>query len=229
MNSHKPLTAGEIEEIKSLEAKATPGPWAWEFTGDDNTCAVGTVMDENDNFVAGMVDGDADTIVVDSVCREVTNQQDAAFIAAARNALPRLLSLLTPPPDAAVREAVEFSAEVRCNRLARGILRIGKKLRVMRADMASQTDALIAAMHAINDAGLLMPDEVLDYISGVRAVQAPRLTREQVRAALSLLSEMDKMLGEDIQPEDDRPAALAMQRFCAAFPEAFAGEVGRGE
>ena len=58
-------------------------------------------------------------------------------------------------------------------------------------------------------------ETLLDY---ARA-ETPRLTREQKESALHLLSEMDKMLGEDMQPDDERPAALAMQRFCAAFPE----------
>lgn len=185
MNSHKPLTAGEIEEIKSLEAKATPGPWAWEFTGDDNTCAVGTVMDENDNFVAGMVDGDADTIVVDSVCREVTNQQDAAFIAAARNALPRLLSLLPPPSDAAVREAVEW---------------LNDELRTA---------------PVVGNKPLIWTCEA-DYLRTLlRAVQAPRMTGEQVSA---LITARRNLLAAEC------PVTVSL--LAAVFPEAFAGEVG---
>jgi len=83
-----------------------------------------------------------------------------------------------------------------------------------RADMASQTDALIAAMHAINDAGILMPDEVFNFVSTKRAVQAPRLTAEQVEA-LWAAHDFLKPYG-----------AHGVVR--AAFPEAFAGEVGRG-
>lgn len=164
MDSHKPLTAGEIEELKALEAKATPGPWAWEFTGDDNTCAVGTVMDENDNFVAGMIDGDADTVVVDSVCPEVSNQQDAAFIAAARNILPRLLSMLTPPPDAAVREAVEQ---------VDGEIRVGEKVGL------------------INDLSSI-PVEIKTLRTLLRAVQAPRLTAEQRKVMRQMISMLEK-------------------------------------
>ena len=73
-----------------------------------------------------------------------------------------------------------------------------------------------------------LEDHLDTLLSYIRAVQAPLLTGEQIEAALHLLSEMDKMLGEDIQPDDDRPAALAMQRFCAAFPGVFGKEVGRG-
>ena len=131
--------------------------------------------------------------------------------------LPRLLSLLTPPPDAALREAVEFSAEARCSRLARGILRIGKKLRVMRADMASQTDALIAAMYAINDAGILMPDEVLNYVSTERAVQAPRPSSEQHRVVRIAV------INADLRGDTEESEALR-----EAFPGAFEGEAGRG-
>ena len=126
------------------------------------------------------------------------------FCALMFDAMPILLSKLTPPPDAAVREVVERENHYRQEWL------------YVKAQLVSQK----AQETCINS--------LREENAALRAVQAPRLTREQVRAALSLLSEMDKMLGEDIQPEDDRPAALAMQRFCAAFPEAFAGGVGRG-
>ena len=85
----------------------------------------------------------------------------------------------------------------------------------MCADMASQTDALIAAMHAINDAGILMPDGVLDYASGVRAVQAPRLTTEQV----NYLRQMDAYF--EHTGTDGFRNGLRLY-----WPEAFAGEVG---
>ena len=135
----------------------------------------------------------------------------------------------TPPPDAAVREAVEFSAEARCSRLARGILRIGKKLRVMRADMASQTDALIAAMYAINDAGILMPDEVLNYVSTERAVQAPRLTPEQVEAVKMAETLLTDTMSDYGDCEHDVGHCICKYHsgvfnLRAAFPEVFAGE-----
>ena len=177
-DKRKPLTTAEIEELRELEAKATPGPWE---VGETDKYGQQTVGDKFITLLSCWHHS------VESL--EEESIANASLIAVMRNALPRLLSMLTPPTDAAVREAVE--------RLTFG--------------MAQDFVPLTADIEVI-----------------IRAVQAPRLTLEQVRAALSLLSEMDKMLGEDIQPEDDRPAALAMQRFCAAFPEAFAGEVGRG-
>lgn len=112
-----------------------------------------------------------------------------------------LMSMLTQPTDAAVREAVRYA-------FRDGVNGFGM--------YESETGPYIPAKAY---------DKLLSYI---RAVQATRLTREKREAAKALLSEMDKMLGDDIQPDDDRPAALAMQRFCAAFPEVFAGEVDRG-
>ena len=183
MDSRKPLTAGEIEELKKAYSHARE-------TG--NIELIFKVM--NDVF----------------------------------DALHRLLSLLTPPPDAAVREAVEFSAEARCSRLARGILRIGKKLRVMRADMASQTDALIAAMYAINDAGILMPDEVLNYVSTERAVQAPRLTGVQMEAVRNVNRKTESL--QCICGDGYLCARCEiLGELSSAFPGAFEGEVGRGE
>lgn len=207
IDQHKPLTAEELKELRELEAKATPVPWAWESTGEDNTCAVGTVMDENDNFISGMVEQDADTIVVDSVCPEVSNQQDAAFIAAARNVLPRLLTMLTSPTDAALREAVE-----RLEKVAYFKVRSGEKL----VDAHPHLRTLL------------------------RAVQAQRLTKEQVEAVESMQEALefyaskysyenradgDESGYEMIQPEvfDDMGAKAreALQKHDAAFPEAF--------
>ena len=62
MDSRKPLTAGEIEELAHVNREIQDCGGVW-------------------------LDYQASKIV---------------------NALPRLLSLLTPPPDAAVREAVEW-------------------------------------------------------------------------------------------------------------------------
>lgn len=186
MNNHKPLTVGEIEELKRISADYDKHGVEWK---------------------------------------------EAMFVL---EALPRLLFMLTSHPDAAVKEAVEFSAEARCSRLARGILRIGKKLRVMRADMASQTDALIAAMYAINDAGILMPDEVLNYVSTERAVQAPRLTPEQVEAVKMAETLLTDTMSDYGDCEHDVGHCICKYHsgvfsLRSAFPDLFTGEVGRGE
>lgn len=215
MDSRKPLTEREIFELMDLELKATPGEWQAHDLG-------ASVHAPDGNPLCRMLPAMMSTVWDNSV-----------FIAAARNALPRLLSLLTPPPDAAVREAVGFSAEARCSRLARGILRIGKKLRVMRADMASQTDALIAAMYAINDAGILMPDEVLNYVSTERAVQAPRLTPEQVEAVKMAETLLADTMSDYGDCEHDVGHCICKYHsgvfsLRSAFPDLFTGEVGRG-
>lgn len=106
-DEHKPLSAAEIEKLRALDAKATPGPWAFSPYGDENKCGIGVVMDENDEPIAGLDDTE-DGIVVESVAPEVEGHANAAIIAAMRNALPRLLAMLTPPADAAVREAMEY-------------------------------------------------------------------------------------------------------------------------
>jgi len=109
MDSRKPLTAGEIEELRELEAKATPGPWRDDhrvgcvaiYPGKKVNC----ICESEETRIAywhGAWVGENDG------CWTVPEDVDAnaALIAAMRNIFPRLLSLLTPPPDAAVREAV---------------------------------------------------------------------------------------------------------------------------
>ena len=107
----QPLSAAEIEELRELESKATKGPWAFSPYGDENRCGVGVVMDENDEPIVGL-DETEDGIVVEPVAPEVDGYANTALITAMRNALPRLLAMLTPPADAgerleAVRDAIE--------------------------------------------------------------------------------------------------------------------------
>ena len=92
-DEHKPLTAAEIEDLRKLEAKATPGPWAFGPYGDENKYGVGVVMDENDEPIVGLDETD-DGIVVESVAPEVDGYANAALIAAMRNALPALLRVV---------------------------------------------------------------------------------------------------------------------------------------
>lgn len=94
---HKPLSAAEIEDLRELEAKATPGEWR----ADINGC--GWVYTRPGS-------GDTSKIRCD-------REEHAALIAAMRNALPRLLSMLTPPADATV--PVEIFSAVTCNKCKR--------------------------------------------------------------------------------------------------------------
>lgn len=241
MDSSKPLTAGELEIDCGAFGKirrASP-PAKGDFAIKDGRLTLlgciqrGLVTLSREELLPFLDAMDAQDAQIQTL-----NERIIELDLEAMEKCRRVDSLLTPPSDAAVREAVAFSVEARCSRLARGILRISKKLRVMRADMASQTDALIAAMHAINDAGLLMPDEVLDYTSGVRAAQAPRLTEEQVEAAFREGYELGNDDGRNIDvfchikqhnPESNPDFAWEHSNTRrAAFPEAFAGEVDRG-
>ena len=103
-----------------------------------------------------------------------------------RKNLPHLLSMLTPPPDAAVREAVE--------RLSAGVNGPWEGAGTMFADIRTL----------------------------LRAVQATRLTDEQVEAVLKAGVLLDGLTDEYPGHRDE------VDEFKAAFPEAFAGEVGRG-
>ena len=85
-SEHKPPGAAEIEKLRELEAKATPGEWVADLDGHESSIRR---CDDDCLFAIDL------------------QEDDAALIAAMRNALPRLLSMLQPPADAAVREAVE--------------------------------------------------------------------------------------------------------------------------
>ena len=143
MDSRKPLTAGEIEDLRRLvEEYRICGDWTFFERGDV-----------------------------------------ACF-------LPRLLSLLTPPPDAAVREAVEH--------------------------LSSGWGESAAASRFKGHVYTL-----------IRAVQAPRLTPEQVEAVRNVS-----------RKTESRQCICGDGYMCArceilcdlltAFPELM-GEVGRGE
>ena len=83
-----PMSPAGIEELRELEAKATPGPW---------TNSLGTIESSEGWHIASVL----------GYVGPITKGANAALIAAMRNALPRLLAMLQPPADAAVREALE--------------------------------------------------------------------------------------------------------------------------
>lgn len=164
MDSRKPLTAGERQEIGVLLYRA----------GFET--ATGGTVDETD--VADL----------HRTCR-------------------RLLSLLTQPPDAAVREAVER--------------------------ISSLADNLATASKC-----LMLKDTVrnhsLDLRTLLRAVQAPRLTGEQVEAVKIAETLLTDTMSDYGDCEHDLGHCICKYHsgvfaIRAAFPEAFgAGEVGRG-
>lgn len=75
------LTDEQIAAIRERHGKVEPGPWAWEFVSDDNTCAVGVIVDDNGQTVEGQNDN-TDFHVVESIACEVRGGEIAAFIAA---------------------------------------------------------------------------------------------------------------------------------------------------
>lgn len=137
-DQHKPLTAAEIEELRELEAKATPGPWE---VGETDKYGQQTVGDKFITLLSCWHHS------VESL--EEESIANASLIAVMRNALPRLLSMLTPPTDAELREAVE------------------------------RHEQMLELLHTGNEAW------IADCRLILRAVQAPRLTREQEEAVKS--------------------------------------------
>ena len=73
-----------IEERLALAEAATPGPWAWEATGQqDNSWGLGGVVDGDGESLSGDVTDVPDTEVVDPVCyQDDGHLSDAAHIAA---------------------------------------------------------------------------------------------------------------------------------------------------
>lgn len=94
---HRPLSAVEIEALRELEAKATKAPWVPDDMAGPKApylCHKGA----EGRPIVGRFDYNAPA--------------DMPLIAAMRNALPRLLSMLQPPTDAAVRDAVEYIDDI---------------------------------------------------------------------------------------------------------------------
>lgn len=84
------MTPERLAELRRLADAATPGPWAWEATSQqDNSWCVGTTDPPHE----GEVVTDDDTVVVDWVAESGNAERlaDAAFLAASRTAVPDLL------------------------------------------------------------------------------------------------------------------------------------------
>lgn len=87
----EPTLDERIEKLRELEEKATPGPWAWEPTGDkSNSWALGLVDPPLDGKIPRGDPGSAFNIefaVVECVCESGSseNLQDARLIVSLRN------------------------------------------------------------------------------------------------------------------------------------------------
>jgi len=105
--SADPGTAGaglDLESLKALAEKATPGPW--NSARDPGA---------SEWFVDRMVASDDGEDEYEQIARRVKTSADAAFIAAAREAVPSLIAEIErlrggAVPDA-VRDALEHEAE----------------------------------------------------------------------------------------------------------------------
>ena len=181
MDSRKPLTAGEIEEIREMRAKATPGPVEFCIYGSKDKAwlkrELCNLVDSSPGAELYFV-GTPDGLVVALTGNGPTSKDNARFLAVMLNEFDRLLSMLTPPPDAAVREAVEH--------------------------LSSGWGESAAASRFKGHVYTL-----------IRAVQAPRLTTEQV----DYLRQMDAHF--EHTGTDGFRNGLRLY-----WPEAFAGEVG---
>jgi hypothetical protein len=109
------MTDTEIAELERLEREATPGPWSrvdapwrssgmppWVVTGDGDPHGATAICD-----LAIQMDGELGD---DGGPQDSDPEADAAFIAAARNALPALLAEVRAARDARAqgyREGVE--------------------------------------------------------------------------------------------------------------------------
>ena len=222
------LSAGEIEELKALEAKATPGPW---FSSDD------VVYIEGNELLIKYADGrTVSGRKVATIDLAPTHEQDcatAALIAAMRNALPRLMSMLTPVEPQELAEAVEVIKSWRMDAEDEQWL-LRTLLRAARAPRPTATPGLADAWHRIlnTDAS---PDEFVrvscDDVSTVlcalqnayngTAESVPRLTGEQREAQL-LLSHATA------GKEDFETVKVTAGVLRAAFAADLAGEVDRG-
>lgn len=96
------LTIDDISALRALAEKATPGPWRQHLVDDTVVIdATGEVIAET--FPDGGVDDDID-FATDTEQREA----NAAFIAAARDALPRACATI----EAQAKEIAERDAEI---------------------------------------------------------------------------------------------------------------------
>lgn len=86
--TENPITAEELAELRRLHEAATPGPWTSRKAYMDTDGAF-------DYGIVGHVDGElrviAETFGRVAVSKFPPAKESAEFIAAARNALPRLL------------------------------------------------------------------------------------------------------------------------------------------
>lgn len=91
-----------LDELREMCEAATEGPWAWEYSSDqDNGYVVGLAFDYDGNQISGRVPDYDPNAMTDPVLRRghevgeheaaTCNYVDADFIATSRTALPALV------------------------------------------------------------------------------------------------------------------------------------------
>ena len=98
----EPLTPAEISALRALAEKATPGPWRQHLVDDT------TVVDRFGEEIAQTFPEGGNNDDVDFATNTEQREDDAAFIAAARDALPRALDTL----EAQAKTIAERDAEI---------------------------------------------------------------------------------------------------------------------
>jgi len=106
----------DLDALKRLCKTATPGPWSWCHVGEKtNGYVVGAGYDSKGNALSGFTEDEyaiPDEILqrfrlVGDHEESAVNYEDAAFIVAARDALPQLIELV---PE--LKEAVRLADNV---------------------------------------------------------------------------------------------------------------------
>lgn len=147
------LTPERIAELRALCDKATPGPWAWTEAGDDGFI-VGGACDAAGAALAGHVDIEdlaedvAHRIVAEGPGAVPVNLNDAAFIAASREALPTLLAALEQSQEElrSLRHAVcPVSDDPRTDYVM--IAEISRRQGDVQGETAMENASLTAALH----------------------------------------------------------------------------------
>lgn len=89
-----------IDELDALEAKATPGPWAWDQRGEKtNEWGLGIAMRSDESRISGRFT-DEDAIYDEYICSHeaaTCNYSDPDLICALRNAWPTIRTALPSP------------------------------------------------------------------------------------------------------------------------------------
>lgn len=153
--SDEALTQAELDELVRLEAAATPGPWHYHDRG-----GMGYDLDEPEAGLRG----------------DFANETDAAFIAALRNAAPRLLSSLSAArAQTAAAEAERDKLLVSRNEAWDKIEQLSQQNAAVANQNRTTGDAVIALSH-------LMPFKERDEALARATAAQTALAASQQRA-----------------------------------------------